>query len=43
VSSHHKPTPPRLLQNTWTTVRFPQKGTVFDYYVNWKAAKFAPW
>ena len=31
------------LQGTFTNVRFPQKGTVFDYYVNFKAAKFAPW
>lgn len=34
---------PCRVQVTWTSVRFPQKGTVFDYYVNWKGAKFAPW
>ena len=28
---------------TWTTVKLPPKGSVFDYYVNAKAAKFAPW
>lgn len=34
---------PCCVQGTWTSVRFPQKGNVYDYYVNWKAAKFAPW
>ncbi|EFN60095.1 hypothetical protein CHLNCDRAFT_133411 [Chlorella variabilis] len=28
---------------TWTAVRFPQKGTVYDYYPNFKSAKFSPW
>lgn len=32
-----------LLQGTYTAVRFPQKGTCFDYYPSFKAAKFAPW
>lgn len=31
------------LQATWTSVRFPQKGTVYDYHVNFKTSKFAPW
>lgn len=30
-------------QGAWTSVRFPQKGTVFDYYVNFRTSKFAPW
>ena len=30
-------------RSTWTTVKLPSKGSVFDYYVNAKAAKFAPW
>ena len=33
----------RAPQLTWSTVRFPQKGTVYDYFVNFKAGKFAPW
>ena len=28
---------------TWTAVKLPSKGSVFDYYVNAKAGKFAPW
>ena len=27
----------------WTTIKFPQKGTVFDYYINAKTGAFAPW
>ena len=27
----------------YTTCKFPSKGTVFDYYVNFKSGKFAPW
>lgn len=30
-------------RGNWAAVRFPQKGTVYDYYVNWKTGKFAPW
>ncbi|KAI8464229.1 MAG: flagellar alpha dynein [Monoraphidium minutum] len=28
---------------TWTTVKMPGKGSVYDYYVNPKTAKFTPW
>lgn len=24
-------------------MRFPAKGTVYDYYVNFRASKFSPW
>lgn len=27
----------------WTSVRFPTKGTVFDYYLNFKTGRFAAW
>jgi dynein heavy chain len=27
----------------WTTIKLPGKGTVFDYYINAKTGKFAPW
>eukprot|EP00884_Botryococcus_braunii_P010094 jgi/Botrbrau1/19086/Bobra.0077s0003.2 len=30
-------------KSTWTSVKFPGKGSVFDYYVNFKTGKFAPW
>ena len=27
----------------WTTIKFPNKGSVFDYYINAKTGAFAPW
>ena len=30
-------------KRTWTTVKFPGKGSIFDYYINAKSGKFAPW
>lgn len=30
-------------KRTWTTVKFPGKGSIFDYYINNKTLKFAPW
>eukprot|EP00899_Mesostigma_viride_P003607 jgi/Mesvir1/13247/Mv18980-RA.1 len=30
-------------RGAWTTVKIPTKGLVFDYYVNPKTQKFAPW
>jgi len=30
-------------KRTWTTIKFPGKGSVFDYYINAKTVKFAPW
>ncbi|KAI3429649.1 hypothetical protein D9Q98_005734 [Chlorella vulgaris] len=30
-------------KSTWSAVRFPAKGTVYDYYVNFRASKFSPW
>eukprot|EP00877_Chromochloris_zofingiensis_P015255 jgi/Chrzof1/9984/Cz04g22250.t1 len=30
-------------KQTWTTVKLPGKGTVYDYFVNAKTAKFQPW
>ena len=30
-------------KRTWTAVKFPSKGNVFDYYINAKTGKFAPW
>ena len=30
-------------KRTWTAVKFPGKGNVFDYYINAKTGKFAPW
>lgn len=28
---------------TWTTVKIPGKGTIYDYFVNFKTSKFMPW
>eukprot|EP00891_Asterochloris_glomerata_P001316 jgi/Astpho2/1316/Aster-06188 len=28
---------------TWTTVKIPGKGTIYDYFVNFKTGKFTPW
>jgi dynein heavy chain, axonemal len=33
----------KWFKTTFTTVKFPSKGTIFDYYINFKTAKFAPW
>ena len=33
----------KWFKQTFTTVKWPGKGTVFDYYVNFKTGKFAPW
>jgi dynein heavy chain, axonemal len=33
----------KWFKQTFTSVKFPGKGTVFDFYVNVKTAKFAPW
>ena len=30
-------------KRTWSAVKFPGKGSVFDYYINAKSGKFAPW
>lgn len=30
-------------KQTWTSVKFPGKGTIFDYFVNSKLQKFTPW
>ena len=30
-------------KSAWTTVKMPGKGTVYDYYVNFKTLKFTPW
>eukprot|EP00878_Enallax_costatus_P012531 GHUV01013087.1.p1 GENE.GHUV01013087.1~~GHUV01013087.1.p1 ORF type:complete len:2750 (+),score=1040.15 GHUV01013087.1:633-8882(+) len=30
-------------KQTWTTVKLPGKGTVYDYFVNAKTGKFQPW
>ena len=30
-------------KGTWTTVKIPGKGTIFDYFVNFKTSKFTPW
>ncbi|KAK9817742.1 hypothetical protein WJX72_001478 [[Myrmecia] bisecta] len=30
-------------KNTWTTVKIPGKGTIYDYFVNFKTGKFTPW
>ena len=30
-------------KTAWTTVKMPGKGTVYDYYVNFKTLKFTPW
>ncbi|KAK9867723.1 hypothetical protein WJX84_004647 [Apatococcus fuscideae] len=30
-------------KSAWTTVKLPGKGTVYDYYVNFKTLKFTPW
>ncbi|GBF96391.1 dynein heavy chain axonemal [Raphidocelis subcapitata] len=30
-------------KTTWTTVKLPGKGSVFDYFVSAKTAKFTPW
>lgn len=34
---------PCSLQTTWTSVKIPGKGTVYDYFVNPKTQKFQPW
>jgi dynein heavy chain, axonemal len=33
----------KWFKQTFTAVKWPGKGTVFDYYVNFKTGKFAPW
>ena len=33
----------KWFKQTFTTVKWPGKGTVFDYYVNFRTGKFAPW
>ena len=33
----------KWFKSAFTTVKFPSKGTIFDYYINFKTAKFAPW
>ena len=30
-------------KGTWTTVKIPGKGTIYDYFVNFKTNKFTPW
>ena len=30
-------------KGTWTTVKIPGKGTIYDYFVNFKTSKFTPW
>ena len=30
-------------KRTWSAVKFPGKGSVFDYYINAKSGKFVPW
>lgn len=27
----------------WTTVKIPGKGTIYDYFINFKTGKFTPW
>lgn len=33
----------KWFKSAFTTVKFPSKGSVYDYYVNFKTGKFAPW
>lgn len=33
----------KWFKQTWTTVKIPGKGTVYDYFVNPKTQKFQPW
>jgi dynein heavy chain, axonemal len=33
----------KWFKQTFSTVKWPGKGTIFDYYVNFKTGKFAPW
>lgn len=33
----------KWFKQTFTAVKFPGKGTVYDYYINFKTGKFAPW
>ncbi|MEW5298846.1 MAG: hypothetical protein WDW36_001923 [Sanguina aurantia] len=33
----------KWFKNTWTSVKIPGKGTVYDYFVNPKTQKFQPW
>lgn len=33
----------KWFKQTWTTIKFPGKGTVYDYFVNPKTQKFQPW
>ena len=33
----------KWFKSKFTTVKFPSKGTVFDYHINFKSGKFAPW
>jgi len=33
----------KWFKSTWTSVKIPGKGTVYDYFVNPKTQKFQPW
>lgn len=33
----------KWFKQTWTSVKIPGKGTVYDYFVNPKTQKFQPW
>jgi dynein heavy chain, axonemal len=33
----------KWFKTTWTNVKIPGKGTVYDYFVNPKTQKFQPW
>ena len=33
----------KWFKSTWTTVKIPGKGSVYDYFVNAKTQKFQPW
>ena len=33
----------KWFKQTFTTIKWPGKGTIFDYYANFKTGKFAPW
>ena len=40
---HYKRNFDKWFKQTWTTIKFPGKGTVYDYFVNPKTGKFQPW
>lgn len=43
TSPHHRRNFDKWFKQTWTAVKIPGKGTVYDYFVNPKTQKFQPW